>query len=175
MSQPLSHLVMRRPTLDNLEPIPELPEGYRLRDANHNDLDALATTLALAFEDDLWSVARVNRTLISASDVSRTFVVDYGGVAVATASAQTKPERFAGAGLLHWVAVHPAHQGKRLGYVVSLAVLREHKRLCRDAAFLSTDDERLPAIRTYLRLGFRPYLEDDTHPERWERVMQIIR
>ena len=40
---------------------------------------------------------------------------------------------------------------------------------CQQAALL-TDDPRLPAIKTYLNLGFVPEHRDDTHPARWEAV-----
>jgi hypothetical protein len=38
------------------------------------------------------------------------------------------------------------------------------------AAWLSTDDFRLAAIRIYLDLGFQPLLTDDSHRERWPEV-----
>jgi mycothiol synthase len=72
------------------------------------------------------------------------------------------------------VASDPEHRGKRLGYVVSLAVLHDLRRHgCREAALL-TDDPRIPAIKTYLSLGFLPALTDDTHPARWEAVAALL-
>jgi mycothiol synthase len=37
-------------------------------------------------------------------------------------------------------------------------------------AILDTDDFRLPAIRTYLRLGFTPEISADDHAHRWDRI-----
>ena len=39
---------------------------------------------------------------------------------------------------------------------------------------LTTDDFRLPAIVTYLRMGFRPVIDTEETRERWERVCEKI-
>ena len=84
------------------------------------------------------------------------------------------PARFPGSGYLHWVGVHAAHRGRRLGYVISLAVLHRFRALgCRDAV-LETDPPRLPAIRTYLRLGLRPEPAIPAHEEMWPALLAQI-
>jgi len=50
--------------------------------------------------------------------------------------------------------------------VVRLLVQRGYERI-----YLLTDDWRLPAIATYLSLGWEPYIYDEQMRERWERVM----
>lgn len=148
-------LFMRRPNLDDLPPIPDLPVDHDLRAARPEDDVAIAALLASAFEPD-WSVERVQRALLAAADVETTFVVTAGGAPVATASARLLPERYPGSGYVHWVGAHADHRGKRLGRAVTVAVLHRFRELgCRDAV-LETDPPRLPAIRLYLSLGFRP-------------------
>jgi mycothiol synthase len=71
---------------------------------------------------------------------------------------------------VHYVAAAPDHAGKKLGYLASLATLYEFVRLKCKMAVLDTDDYRLPAIKTYLNLGFMPYHRDDTHEARWTAV-----
>ena len=67
-------------------------------------------------------------------------------------------ERFgADTGYLHWVATVPAHAGKKLGSFVSLAVLYKFQQEGCQNAVLETDDHRLAAIKTYLRLDFHPH------------------
>jgi mycothiol synthase len=75
---------------------------------------------------------------------------------------------------LGWVAVEPEHRGHGLGRVVCLAVVSHIRRLGFDRAFLLTDDHRLPAIRTYLRLGFEPTITDPSHPARWEAIHRLL-
>ena len=41
-------------------------------------------------------------------------------------------------------------------------------------ARLWTDDWRLPAIKTYLNLGFEPDIEHESHPERWRAVFEKL-
>jgi mycothiol synthase len=43
-----------------------------------------------------------------------------------------------------------------------------------DVAVLETDDWRLAAIRTYLRLGFEPDPVEEEHAARWRRVLKIL-
>ncbi len=73
-------------------------------------------------------------------------------------------------GQLHMVGVHSNHAGHRLGRCVSLAVLHHLKRRQYTCAILGTDDFRLPAIKTYLNLGFLPICVDDDQPERWRNI-----
>jgi mycothiol synthase len=103
----------------------------------------LAQILCLSFNDLIRNAERVQRELIDDPSVRGTFVVEYRGLPVATASAQLLPEQFPGSGCLHWVAVAPRHQGHKLGFVVSLATLHAFVDLrCHDA-LLFTDDHRL--------------------------------
>ncbi len=67
-----------------------------------------------------------------------------------------------------------AHRGRRLGRCVSLAALRHMRQRGCQRAVLDTDDDRLPAIRTYLALGFVPHMVEDDHPARWQRVMSHL-
>jgi mycothiol synthase len=165
-------LLMRRPHLDDLPPV-ALPAGYELRAAGDADAGALATTLASAVGPE-WTTERVRAALLDAPDVDTTLVATSGGAPVGTASARLDLERFPGSGYLHWVGVHAAHQGQRLGHALSLAVLHRFRELgCRDAV-LETDPPRLPAIRTYLRLGFRPEPVVPAHEALWPAILAEI-
>ena len=161
---------MRRANLDALPEIPALPEGYTLREYRDGDEEALAALLCLTFEDSEWTATRVLKEFIVAPDVKKMFVIDYAGHPIATASARLLPETFPDSGYVHYVAADPQHAGKRLGYIITLAVLHEFIRLgCKDAV-LETDDFRLPAINTYLNLGFIAEHRDESHPALWEQV-----
>ena len=161
---------MRRPTLDALPNLPTLPAGSTLRTAGPNDAPALAALLQKAFPEEVWTLERVQSVLLEAPDVEETYLITRGAELLATASARIAPE-FPQSGYLHWVAVAPEAQGQRLGFDISLAVLHDFaRRGCRDAV-LETDDDRLPAIKTYQNLGFVPEQNHATHPERWTEVL----
>jgi mycothiol synthase len=70
-------------------------------------------------------------------------------------------------GYVHMVCVTPEHRGHGLGYWLTLATLHYFRAHGYTRAILNTDDFRLPAIQTYLRLGFVPDMTHVSHPDRW--------
>jgi mycothiol synthase len=164
----MSQLHMRRADLRNLPPL-ELPDGYILREYSTGDESGIAALLQTTF-GDAWTSERALEVLIDADDVKTTYVIEHNGEIVATASARLLPQMYSNAGYVHYVAASPNHAGKKLGFAVSLATLYEFVRLGCTSAVLDTDDFRLPAVKTYLNLGFVPHHTDDTHAERWSVV-----
>jgi len=77
-------------------------------------------------------------------------------------------------GELGWLASDPAYSGQELGLVASAAVIN---RLI-DAGYrniqLFTEDFRLPAIKTYLKLGFVPSIYAEGMIERWKELCQSL-
>jgi len=166
--------MMRRPGWDGLPPVPDCPVGCVLRAAGHGDADALAELLTSAFAEFHWTAQRVRESLLDDPNVPATFVVAReDGRLLATASAQRIPA-YEPDGFLHWVASSPEARGLGLGALVSLAAMHRLRELGFRACRLTTDDERIPAIRTYLRLGFLPVVEDDTHPGRWRALAEQL-
>jgi mycothiol synthase len=171
----MQQLLMRRADLAALPDLPTLPPGYALREGGEADLSGLADLLGMAFDDNEWTEAKAQKALFADATVKRVYVIEHEGVPVATASVRLLPEAYPGSGYVHWVGAHPDHRRLGLGYIVSLATLHDFvAHGCRDAV-LETDDFRLPAIRTYLKLGFAPVDRDETHPARWEKIMAQLR
>lgn len=170
----MRHLLMRRPHLRAIPLSPALPAGYELRTwAPDDDLDSLAATLTGAFQDE-WSPERVRTSLTEAPDVRAVYAVFRDGKVVATASSRLLPERFPESGYVHWVGTVPEHARLGLASLLLIRLLSEFaERGCKDAV-LETEDFRVPAIRTYLRLGFTPAYEvgDEDHRERWSAIFQ---
>jgi len=73
-----------------------------------------------------------------------------------------------------WVAVVPEHQGRGLGGQITLAACHAARELGFDEAFLFTDDFRLPAIKTYLNLGFTPDCWHESHAGRWTAILRAL-
>lgn len=158
------------------EPIPSdrpLASGYLLRVATPDDAEGLGAVLTESFGDP-WPADKVLADLLGDPNVPRTFLVEANGQVVATASSQRIPERFPNAGVVHMVGAAAGHAGKGLGYAVTRAALAYFAPLPVGRVWLTTDDHRLPAIATYLRLGFRPVHLADDHEERWNAVMQRL-
>lgn len=62
---------------------------------------------------------------------------------------------------LAWVAVASEHRGKRLGQLVCSTLIQQLLADDENLIFCSTLDERLAALRIYLKLGFHPVYEQD--------------
>lgn len=142
-------------------PAPAAPAGYWLRMYEKGDEAhwARIETAVLEFKNQDKAADCFAQTFLPyPSELSRrcVFAVDGGGVPVATATAWWTgggEERLA---MLHWVAVHPAHQGKGLGKAVTGKALS----LFRDCeggrdVYLHTQTWSHVAVRMYFSLGFR--------------------
>jgi len=163
-------LHMLRPNLDDL---PELapPEGYWIRTYRSGDAANWALVLSESFEQE-FSVDYFERQMKhdNAFRPERMFFAECAGGVAATASAWYQPRWGKKTGYVHFVGTRPSHAGRRLGYWVSLATLHQFVREGRTCAQLQTDDFRLAAIKTYLRLGFRPRLVHENQRERWRAI-----
>lgn len=174
MSEPLPQLHMRRV----LASLPELalPPEYRLRTFGPDDAAPWVGLLSENGELGEWSLERAapyfaaDRRMV----LDGSFFVTHDGEPVATAQLHLHLDAYAPLPELGWVAASPRHRGHGLGYVVCLAVLRYAASAGHREIFLRTDDFRLPAIRTYLKLGFEPWLFDLSAPDRWREIYQKL-
>ena len=90
---------------------------------------------------------------------------------VATAMAAHRPTPLHPfGGELGWTAAHPEHTGKHLGQVVCAAATARLIRAGYRHIYLKTDDWRLAAIKTYLRVGYAPLPYAPGMVERWQAV-----
>lgn len=150
-----------------------MPSGYELRVASAADEGPLTLLLNEAYPGR-WDAATTLEKLIQNPNVPKTFVIWHHQRIVATASYLQLYEDFPRTGWVHYVGASPEHRGKGLGRLVTLAVVEASWADGDELIKLNTDDERLPAIATYLRLGFEPDCWHDTHESRWAAVMKAL-
>jgi mycothiol synthase len=73
---------------------------------------------------------------------------------------------------LMYAVVDPKERGKGIGKAMLCAALRASQRAGYAGMVLNTDDFRLPAIRTYLSVGFEPHrVSELNHAKRWQAVL----
>jgi mycothiol synthase len=164
-----TQLLMRLPQLVALPPAGTVPAGYELRTAGADDQAGVAAVCAAAFEEP-WDVGRVRRDLSVEEGVEATYVVTGPNGVAATASARVLALAYPKSGYVHWVAAHPNARGLRLGEAVTRRVLAHFAEAGLFDAVLETDDFRIPAVRTYLRLGFVPEYRGSADQARWSKV-----
>ena len=173
---PRPQLQMRWPErLLDPPPTPKLPPGYRLRCYAPADLAGYLELMAKAgFKG--WDEARVARML--AGIVPDGFlVIEHAatGSIVATAMARHSPrECYPSGGEMGWVAADPDHKGKGLGMAVCAAATARLIRAGYRSIYLLTDDWRLPALKTYLKLGYEPVASDEAMAARWRQIAQTL-
>jgi mycothiol synthase len=166
-------LFMRQPDLSGLPTALPLEPGSVLRKAVPADHEQLAGLLSEAFGDS-WDARRVAEEFSPGNGVEATYVVAVPAGVVATAAARRLPGRYPDAGYVHYVGARSSQRGKRLGEVVTRRVLAHFAAEGLDQAVLETDDFRVPAIWTYLRLGFVPEPRVPGDVVRWSAVLRNL-
>ncbi len=170
-----TQLFMFLPTLQDLPPIPTLPDGYAIRCLSEGigDEAMWEDIIRDSFKDEKISFSMLTDEPIFSKE--RVVFVTCNDKPVATTCALGNPEKYGNdCGLLHMVGCNSEHLGKRLGYTVCLASLHALRNLGYQSAILSTDDFRIPAIKTYNSLGFLIQMTDPTIPSRWNAICKVI-
>ena len=93
-----------------------------------------------------------------------------GRLAASAGAEHTPNEKLQNFGTLGWVMCHPDFRGKRLGYMVCAEVMHKLFQNGYRSFTLLTDDVRIPAIKTYLNLGWKPWLYEPDMEERWQKI-----
>lgn len=77
-------------------------------------------------------------------------------------------------GYVHMVAAKPEARGKGIGNLMAFFAVKVFKEKGMQTAYLTTDDFRIPAIKTYLKSGFYADLSSDDFKDRWNKIFEII-
>ncbi len=150
-----------------------VPAGYTLRTYQQGDGDNAEYIRVMKLAGfEFWDEKKIEETLRMTVPDGLFFIVhNKTKKIVATAVAL---HRFHTRAEFGWLAGDPEHKGKGLGYIVSAAVIKCFINAGYKDIFLQTDDFRIPAIRTYLKLGFEPlFFAPDMEP-RWEKILNKL-
>lgn len=151
----------------------KLPPGYRLRQYHTGDETPWAGIINRAGALGEYTEEKVVEVLTGQTRFhpeGLLFVVTDAGEAVATACAWLGAPDDWRTATVHMVAVVPEHQGKKLSYWVSAAVLHVFRGWGVPEVCLTTDEFRLAAVKVYIQLGFHPVIRTKDHYERWSAV-----
>ena len=74
---------------------------------------------------------------------------------------------------LAWVAIVPDCQGQGLAAAICTEVIALALAAGFSEITLTTRDDRLAALKTYLKLGFKPVVNETTR-DRWRSVLRIL-
>jgi mycothiol synthase len=160
-----------------LQAVPEheLKKDFGIRTYRDGDADAWIKACSDGLDTGSWTKEDFKDKMLGMEGVFPEgifFVTDSDGDIAGTATGviKTEPEP----GVLHMVCIRPEYRGKGLAKPLNAAVLNYLAgKGCR-CITLNTDDFRIPAIKVYLSLGFRPILYDDDMPGRWSSILGQI-
>jgi len=156
---PYHNVWMIRQDLDGI-PCHELPAGFSMAWYRPGDATAWTEIHLLAYAGDPVKITPDLHSRQFGTDESllsqrQLFIEAPGGAKIATATAWFNSDYFGEhVGLVHWVAVAPAWQGRGLAKPLLRAVLLRMRELGHSKAMLTTQSTRTAAIRLYLQFGF---------------------
>ncbi len=162
---------MRRDGLDDLPPL-VLPEGYTCRPMRADEvwayLEVMNNSCFAGECDQAWFEANFSKD--PEYDPSNLMIIWKGDRPVAAAGAWQGTAANERWGVIHWVGAANTERGQGLGLAIVLAALHRLRERGFNRAMLETQIWRLPAIATYMRLGFRPWPTERYPQERWDCV-----
>lgn len=149
----------------------QLPMGYSFRPYQDEDKAKWAELQVILGQLDSVEAAEKyfeDEFMQYPDDLSRKciFVTDSTGLTVGTASIWRGMIFGNELHRVHWVAVHPQHQGKGIAKALMTKGLDIYNALgFRDLVFLTSQTWSYKAINIYLDFGFTPYMGEK--PENW--------
>ena len=101
------------------------------------------------------------------------FFLDFGGEHIGTATAVFHPERRCGE--LHMVGIRSDFRGRGLVKYLNAAAVKKLAAQGVDYIFLTTDEWRASAVKSYFAAGFVPVEHDEGMKERWEFMLSELK
>jgi mycothiol synthase len=152
-------------------PLVRLSPGYALRTYQPGDEAHFYRVMALAGWPG-WDDAKLQPWLARIPPASWFMAVrqDSGEIVATAMGLHDHSPTHPFGGELGWVAAHPAHAGHGLGMAVCAAVTARLLAAGYENIHLYSEDWRLAALKTYLRLGYVPFLYTPDMPERWRVI-----
>lgn len=151
-----------------------LPEGYTV--SNYKDeKDKLAWVECCKnglIGDDA-DTGAFDDAILGREDVNPyedVFFIDYGGEHIGTVTAYVDKEM--NAGDMHMVAIRTDFRGRGLAKYLNYICLNHLKDSGADYVYLTTDEWRKGAVKSYLKGGFLPVEYDEGMEDRWSAVLE---
>lgn len=178
---PYTAVVMLRENAENVPEFP-LPEGYHFAPFTPEDEEKWVQLQTVVTHVENAAQGRQifrEEFLMAGEDVPGKQCPGYAKTVERTVLVKTQNGELVGVATLwtgdtfgedwqrvHWVAVHPDHQGKGLAKCMIARMLALYKELgCDTPIYLTTQTKTYRAVRVYAQLGFVPYM--GAKPQNW--------
>ena len=173
-SYPQLQMVWPRYLADSPPPV-QLPPGYRLRTYRPGDEPRFFEVMELAGWPG-WNEETLRPWLARVLPEGWFFAIhEESDMIVATAmGVHSHTDLHPFGGELGWVAADPAHTGQGLGMAVSAAVTARLIGAGYRNIHLYTEHWRLAALKSYLKLGYVPFLYTPEMPALWQTICEQL-
>lgn len=174
---PYIELFMHRPSLTGIPDFP-LPEGYAIRSFRCGDEAHWARIECAAgeFKTEEAALRHFRKEFGDhPAEMERRclFVTDTQGVPIGTTTAWFGPFDGRPMGRIHWVAVVPEHQGRKLSKPLLSAALRT-MAVFHEEAYLTTQTTSYKAVGMYLNYGFEPAVREAKCRQGWHMIENLL-
>ena len=154
-----------------------LPDGFSIKTLNEleNGIEIWLDIIKHGLTDTRKSEEYYNANMLSYKNYTpdKCFFILYGGKAIATITVicdDIKKE-----GYIHMVACHEDFRGRGIGTLLNKLAMKILKTEEMQTAYLTTDDWRIPAIKSYFRAGFYADESTDDFKMRWASIREKIK
>lgn len=148
-----------------------VPDRYCLRLYKDKDRDAVLDLMHRAgFIEWDGETLRQAMDLFIPSGFYLALEKDTGTLVAMMAARHVSDRRHPLGGDIGWLAADSAHAGQGLGYIMTAAVTNRLIEANYGYIYVTTDDFRLPAIKTFTKAGFIPDLYHEEMHGRWESI-----
>jgi mycothiol synthase len=156
---------------------PLLPEGYLLKSFSFGDDEKFRALIEIDGESLTNQQWQDYKDKVLPDGLFAIQHVESGSL-VATAGAAHNPNpgryHFPFGGELGYLIVHPDHRGKGLGQLISTHIVKRFLTAGYKSIRVGVKGWRHSAIKTYLKVGFVPFLHDEDLKRRWNRICEQI-
>ena len=152
------------------------PEGYFMRSYQQGDGPdwcecCIEGSLGIdEISEELFTQKMLNDESVNPANIF--FLISPCGEIAGTITYQYAPEQ--DTGTIHMVGIKKKYQGRGLALPMQLYAVQKTLEDGKTKIDLTTDDWRLPAIKTYLNAGFKPIYHHPDMEERWQKVMEQL-
>ena len=158
----------------------KLPLGYKFVNYSYND-EELSSWKKIVVEppvppftgDEYWDFAiKGYPDLVQDKDIW--LIKNPNNQTIATLTTITHAD---GTGYLHMVKMFMSERGKGIGQAMANFSIEEFRKRGINEVYLTTDDFRIPAIKTYLKSGYLPIIYTDPESDmlaRWDKIFNDI-
>jgi mycothiol synthase len=165
-----SQLELRLPSVIKSIEIPEIPLGFTLRNFEKNDEYELIELFASSgFE---FTFKQVDEILASCLP-NGCFIIEESATKKMAATMMARhlsSPNYPFGGRIDWLVTDPKFRANGLGNICARCATDHLLKLGYENIWVTTDDDRIAALKIFLKMGFKPVIKRDSEI-RWQSIL----